>query len=99
MSETQTVRVILDYLAVRNILAWRVNTGGAKYTGKNGGEYHVKFGLKGQPDITGILPGGKRLDIEVKSETGRVSLEQCLFIENLKKTAASLLWRGRRRML
>jgi hypothetical protein len=84
MTETQIVRSILDYLAVRNIFAWRQNTGAGKFTGKDGAEHYVKFGLKGQPDITGILPDGRRLDIECKSVTGRLSPEQAHFIAALK---------------
>ena len=33
----------------------------------------VRFGVPGQADLTGILPGGKRLEIETKSDTGRAA--------------------------
>lgn len=39
----------------------------------------IQFGVKGQADLTGILPGGRRLEIEVKSETGRQRKEQKVF--------------------
>jgi len=39
----------------------------------------IQFGVKGQADLTGILPEGRRLEIEVKSETGRQSKEQKVF--------------------
>lgn len=39
----------------------------------------VRFGVPGQADLTGILPGGRRLEIEVKSPGGRQSVEQRQF--------------------
>jgi hypothetical protein len=36
----------------------------------------VRFGVPGQADLTGILPGGLRLEIEVKSAGGRQTTEQ-----------------------
>ena len=36
----------------------------------------VSFGVPGQADLTGILDGGRRLEIEVKTATGRQSKEQ-----------------------
>jgi hypothetical protein len=53
---------------------WRQNTGGAKING-----YFVKFGTPGQGDISGILAGGRRLEIECKTERGRQSEEQVSF--------------------
>lgn len=64
---------------------WRMNTGAAKFSGRL-----VQFGVPGQADLTGILPVevtcprcmeliarlGVRLEIEVKSETGRQEEEQ-----------------------
>jgi len=50
---------------------WRANTGVARI-----GRRVVRFGVPGQADLTGILPGGVRLEVEVKSEDGRQSPEQ-----------------------
>lgn len=36
----------------------------------------VRFGVPGQADLTGIMAGGKRLEIEVKGPTGRQSEDQ-----------------------
>lgn len=36
----------------------------------------IHFGIPGQADITGILKGGTRLEIEVKGERGKQSREQ-----------------------
>jgi hypothetical protein len=50
---------------------WRQNTGAARF-----GRQFVRFGVPGQADLSGILPGGRRLEIEVKSPTGVQSDEQ-----------------------
>ena len=47
------------------IRIWRSNTGLAKF-----GSRSVKFGLPGAADISGIIRGGIRLEIEVKSQRG-----------------------------
>ena len=39
----------------------------------------MTFGRKGSADITGILPDGRRLEIEVKSKIGRLSKHQKAF--------------------
>ena len=36
----------------------------------------IRYGVPGQADLTGLIAGGRRLEIEVKSETGRQSDEQ-----------------------
>ena len=42
----------------------------------------IRFGIKGQADLNGILDGGTRLEIEVKSEKGKQSKEQIIY-ENM----------------
>lgn len=49
---------------------WRANTGTAR--DPRSGRV-VRFGTPGQADITGVLMGGTRLEIEVKSATGKQS--------------------------
>lgn len=64
---------------------WRQNTGVGWF--KNGkparqtdpGAYPVRFGVPGQGDIGGILAGGRRLEIECKTERGRQSEDQISF--------------------
>lgn len=53
---------------------WRANVGVARI-----GTRVVRFGVPGQADLTGILPDGRRLEIEVKSPTGRQSPDQAAF--------------------
>jgi len=48
---------------------WRANTGVARI-----GDRVVRFGVPGQADLTGILPDGRRLEVEMKSP-GRTQTE------------------------
>jgi hypothetical protein len=71
-------RLILARLnTIDGVRAWRANTGAARM---NGGRV-VRFGIPGQADITGLLRGGRRLEVEVKGPTGRISPEQESFGE------------------
>lgn len=36
----------------------------------------IHFGVTGQADLSGIIPGGTRIEIEVKQKDGRTSKEQ-----------------------
>jgi hypothetical protein len=53
---------------------WRANVGVARV-----GTRVIRFGIPGQADLTGILPDGRRLEIEVKSSTGRQTPKQVAF--------------------
>lgn len=85
-SETDLQRAILERLAlIPGLVVWRSNTG----VSRSGGRF-VRFGIKGQGDITGLLPGGKRLELEVKLPGGKVSPEQVEF--GARINAAGGLW-------
>jgi len=58
----------------RRFRLWRANVGVARI-----GPRVIRFGIPGQADLTGILPGGGRLEIEVKSGRGRQTPEQKAF--------------------
>ncbi len=78
MTEKQVQNEILRTFGARpDMRLWRANVGVARLGGprRNGGRV-VRFGLAGQADLTGILPNGLRLEIEVKSSGGRQSPEQ-----------------------
>lgn len=51
---------------------WRANAGVARFARRR----VVRFGVPGQADLTGILPGGIRLEIEVKTSDGRQTPDQ-----------------------
>lgn len=72
MTEHALVQSILIEFGSRPTLRlWRVNTGAA--LGRAG---FVRFGLPGMADISGIMQGGRRIEIEAKTATGRQSPEQ-----------------------
>lgn len=69
--EAQVLHSALRLLHKRGIFAHRENTGTAWINGQP-----VSFGYPGAADITGILPDGRRLEIETKSVTGKQSEKQ-----------------------
>lgn len=72
MTEHQIQNEILRVFGSRSDMRlWRANTGVARY-----GDRVVRFGVAGQADLTGILPNGTRLEIEVKDAKGRQSKSQ-----------------------
>jgi|SRR5215217_6736657 len=60
---------ILREFATRNDMRLWKNPVGNAITPD--GAQRVRFGLIGQADLTGILPDGRRLEIEVKTEIGQ----------------------------
>ena len=72
MSEKQMQNDILRaFGTLPKLRLWRANVGVARM-----GRRVVRFGVPGQADLTGILPGGLRLEVEVKSPRGRQTTEQ-----------------------
>jgi len=75
VTEKQVQNAILREFGTRpDLRLWRQNTGAARV-----GRRFVRFGVPGQADLTGILPGGRRVEIEVKSPTGRQTPDQRAF--------------------
>lgn len=72
--ESVLQRLILAHVnKIPSVKVWRANTGLASTVHGT----KLRFGIKGQADITGILgPTGKRLEIEVKSSTGKQTADQ-----------------------
>ncbi len=62
--EKDVLRAILDFLSLypHDVLAWRQNTGAMKTKTS-----FVRFSRAGAADITGIVKGGRRLEIETKA--------------------------------
>ena len=72
MREHKLLNAILrEFGTRRHFRLWRQNTGVARM-----GPRVVRFGVRGQADLTGILPDGRRLEVETKSPTGRQSPDQ-----------------------
>ncbi|MGH7605433.1 MAG: hypothetical protein ACRENK_15735 [Gemmatimonadaceae bacterium] len=61
-------------------LAWRQNTGAARYD-----EAYVKFSFRGCSDILGMLVGGRLLAIEVKRAGKDASADQHAFIAAVRQ--------------
>ena len=59
---------------------WRANVLAARM-----GNRFVRAGVRGQADLTGILRGGIRLEIEIKSPTGRQSPDQRNFQQLIER--------------
>jgi hypothetical protein len=88
MKESQIQKAILDYLAARHILAFRMNTGAiaGEYNGK---QRFMRFGVVGMADIlafpikcdasTGHMVKQLIFWIEVKTATGKQSEHQKSF--------------------
>lgn len=70
VTEHAIQNAILAQLKAAGLFVWRQNTGMARDP-RNGAM--VTFGLVGQGDITGILPGGRRLEIECKRPDGKLT--------------------------
>ena len=85
--ENQIVFAVLStWGAHPRLRIWRQNTGvgwfcdGKPARQDDPGAYPVKFGTPGQADISGLfLPSGRRLEIELKTQTGRQSKDQISF--------------------
>jgi hypothetical protein len=82
MTEHQTQNLILRYLsACDRLRVWRQNTGVARFKDRT-----VRFGVPGQADISGLVfPSGRRLEIEVKTKTGRQSDAQRNYAEMIRQ--------------
>ncbi len=76
VAEAVLQRLIIARLnLIPGVHVWRNNTG----AGQRAGGGLIRFGVPGQGDISGIGPRGVRLEVEVKSATGRVSEDQVAF--------------------
>jgi hypothetical protein len=61
------------------IILWRNNRIDAMAVGRGGKLRKVSAGINGQGDITGIMPDGRRIEIEVKTGKDRQSDAQAAF--------------------
>ena len=79
MKETEIQKAILDYLRLKGRFFWRNNSGAFKT--ESGGFYRV--GTAGAPDIIGCVDG-KFVGLEVKTEKGKLSVDQQAFARGLR---------------
>ena len=82
MLEKHIQSQILAYLRLKGVFHWRQNTGAVNIQGKNGNRF-VRFGKPGISDIIGIY-NGRFLAIEVKTQKGRLSEHQKVFLKDVE---------------
>lgn len=76
MAERDTQAAILAHAgALPFVRLWRQQVG-ATPIGSGPAQRFVRYGLPGMADLSGLLRCGRRVEVEVKSETGRPSPEQ-----------------------
>lgn len=83
MTERSIQKEIMDYLRLKGHWVIRVNTGafGLTYKGK---KRYMRTAPKGTPDLIGIQKGtGRFLGIEIKSDKGKVTVEQKETLEEI----------------
>jgi hypothetical protein len=77
VSEKAIQKQILKAIGSRpDVRLWRQNTGVGRALGSDN---VMAFGLPGCADLSGIVAGGRRLEIEVKSQDGRQTPQQKRF--------------------
>lgn len=78
--EIELVREMIGYLRARGHIAWRNNTGAARYPAGEGVRW-VRFGPPGGADILGVVhPEGTALAVEVKAGNNRPTRAQAEFL-------------------
>lgn len=85
--EKDVVRSILQrYVRDPRIKVWRANCGAGQFVYGGGKKSQfMKFGLKGQGDISGLLNNGRRVEIEAKGSTGRQEPDQIAFQQMIEQ--------------
>lgn len=74
MKEAPVKRVIMDYLAAKHVMAFRMNTGAVKT-----GNQFFRFGVVGMADILAFTDKGLVVWIETKGTKGKQSEWQLSF--------------------
>lgn len=70
---------LLALSALPGVVVWRQNSGLYYTPDGRGGWRRVRAAIPGAADITGMLPGGRRLEVECKTASGRQSEDQRVF--------------------
>jgi hypothetical protein len=82
IKESAVIRAVDQYLTIKHIPHWRINTGCLK----NEHGRLVKFGSVGMSDFYAIGPGGISIWIECKRpEGGRLSAPQHEFLDEINR--------------
>lgn len=84
---------VLGALLRHPLVAWveRINVGAFKV-----GNRFIRFGTPGMSDVTGQLKDGRRLEVEVKTDTGKPTPAQEKWIARVRKHGGvAFIARGR----
>jgi hypothetical protein len=90
--ESQLLRQVLQWLALKGVLHWRANSGGGLRRGRGGRTVPVVGNPEGTPDIICILPPfGRLVGIEVKAQGGKLRPAQEAWAANARRAGALVL--------
>jgi len=79
--EKDIQRVVLQWLALAGVFAFRVNSGGMRWRDTKGKSRYMQFnGAEGCSDVVGVLPDGRALFVEVKRPGGKATEKQLGFL-------------------
>jgi len=82
--ETPLTHDAIAYLRCFGFIAWRQNSGVAKYKGEDGGVRRVQFGFPGLSDVGAIHPGsGRYVAVETKVPGKEATKEQREFLDEV----------------
>ena len=76
MNHSALKNAVLVRLSEMGVFAWNNATGVATPLGQT---RIVRYGMRGAPDIMGILPNGRFLGVEIKTGCGRQSAAQIVW--------------------
>jgi len=86
LSESDLVKMIVDYLLLQGHFAIRVNSGMQFFEGKNGKKHAFRGAPAGTADIIGLLnPSGRFLAIEAKVGRNQPTQLQQAFLEEVNR--------------
>lgn len=80
-SESMILDACIKLIFAKGCYCWRENTGGYK---PEGSKRYIRYGTPGAADIIGVLPTGRFLAVETKSEKGKQTDKQRLFQERVE---------------
>lgn len=82
--ETPLIYDVITYLRCFGFVAWRQNSGVAKYRGKDGNQRRVEFGFRGLSDVGAVHPGsGRFVAVETKMPGKDATTEQREFLDEV----------------
>ena len=84
--ETDLVRAIMHYLAVRGVMASRINSGGIRAAYKGKARFFRFNSTPGMSDIIGLVPGGRFIAIEAKVKPNKPTADQLAFLEAVRSS-------------